>query len=125
MTDNFCLSFRSVPGLQRIANKLNIDCAAAITGFEYSTNGWSYPVKDGFVVCEEFQDVLLDAYNQVSQIRHSVRLQLLVVSYSSRNVLVLSAGIELSLIVEFYISVNLGSRRSREEGKAETARSNQ
>lgn len=58
----------AVPGLQRIANKLGIDCAAAITGFEYSTNGWSYPVKDGFVVCEEFKDVLLDAYNQVKQL---------------------------------------------------------
>lgn len=55
----------TVPGLQRIANKLNIDCAAAITGFEYSTNGWSYPVKDGFVVCEEYKDILLDAFNQV------------------------------------------------------------
>lgn len=50
----------------RIANKLSIDCAAAITGFEYSTNGWSYPVKDGFVVCEEYKDILLDAYNQVN-----------------------------------------------------------
>lgn len=57
--------YLTVPGLQRIANKLNIDCAAAITGFEYSTNGWSYPVKDGFVVCEEFKDILLDAFNQV------------------------------------------------------------
>ncbi|XP_065207496.1 DNA repair protein complementing XP-C cells homolog [Planococcus citri] len=56
--------YLQIPGLMRIANKLSIDCAAAITGFEYSTNGWSYPVKDGFVVCEEFKDILLDAYNQ-------------------------------------------------------------
>ncbi|XKL66853.1 hypothetical protein PGB90_010273 [Kerria lacca] len=56
--------YLQLPGLQKIANKLSIDCAQAIVGFEYSTNGWSYPVKDGFVVCEEFKDILLDAYNQ-------------------------------------------------------------
>ena len=61
----FLLLNCAVPGLQRIANKLHIDCAQAITGFEYSTNGWSYPVKDGYVVCEEYKDILLDAFNQV------------------------------------------------------------
>lgn len=43
----------------KVANKLQIDCAGAITGFEFS-NGFSYPVKEGFVVCEEFVDVLID-----------------------------------------------------------------
>ncbi len=64
--------FSIVPGLQRIASKLGIDCAAAIVGFEYSTNGWSYPVKDGFVVCEEHKDILLDAYNQVFQFNFKI-----------------------------------------------------
>uniref|UniRef100_A0A8D8Y1Z9 DNA repair protein complementing XP-C cells homolog n=1 Tax=Cacopsylla melanoneura TaxID=428564 RepID=A0A8D8Y1Z9_9HEMI len=53
----------SVPQLQRIARKLDIDCAPAMVGFEPCRFG-SRPVMDGWVVCEEFRDVLLDAWNQ-------------------------------------------------------------
>lgn len=52
-----------IAGLNRIARKLNIDCASAITGFDFHS-GWSHPVYEGFVVCEEYKDVLLDAWNQ-------------------------------------------------------------
>ncbi|KAI5702624.1 hypothetical protein M8J75_002241 [Diaphorina citri] len=52
-----------LPQLQRIARKLNIDCAPAMVGFEPCRFG-SRPVMDGWVVCEEFRDVLLDAWNQ-------------------------------------------------------------
>lgn len=52
-----------VPGLDKVAKKLDIDCAPALTGFEFS--GISRPVFDGFVVCEEFKEILLDAWNQV------------------------------------------------------------
>ncbi|XP_068212328.1 DNA repair protein complementing XP-C cells homolog [Palaemon carinicauda] len=52
-----------IAGLNRIAKKLNIDCASAITGFDFHS-GWSHPVYEGFVVCEEYKDVLLDAWNQ-------------------------------------------------------------
>ncbi|XP_064083445.1 DNA repair protein complementing XP-C cells homolog [Macrobrachium nipponense] len=52
-----------IAGLNRIARKLNIDCASAITGFDFHS-GWSHPVYEGFVVCEEYKDVLLDAWNE-------------------------------------------------------------
>jgi len=52
-----------VPGLLRIAKKLNIDCAPAVVGFDFHAGG-SHPVNDGFVVCQEYKDVLTDAWNQ-------------------------------------------------------------
>lgn len=52
-----------VPGLLRIAKKLNIDCAPAVVGFDFHAGG-SHPVSDGFVVCQEYEDVLKDAWNQ-------------------------------------------------------------
>ncbi|XP_043934533.1 DNA repair protein complementing XP-C cells [Protopterus annectens] len=50
-----------VPSLHRVARKLNIDCAAAITGFDFHA-GYSHPVVDGYVVCEEYKDILLTAW---------------------------------------------------------------
>jgi hypothetical protein len=47
-----------------VARKLDIDCAPAVVGWEFSGGG-SHPVLDGFIVCEEFRDVLLDAWNKV------------------------------------------------------------
>ncbi|XP_050530386.1 DNA repair protein complementing XP-C cells [Daktulosphaira vitifoliae] len=52
-----------LPGLLRIAKKLNIDCAPAVVGFDFHSGG-SHPVNDGFVVCEEYKDTLIDAWNQ-------------------------------------------------------------
>lgn len=52
-----------LPGLLRIANKLNIDCVPAIVGFDAHSGG-THPVCDGFVVCEEFKEVLLAAYDE-------------------------------------------------------------
>uniref|UniRef100_A0A6P7FG93 DNA repair protein complementing XP-C cells homolog n=1 Tax=Diabrotica virgifera virgifera TaxID=50390 RepID=A0A6P7FG93_DIAVI len=52
-----------LPGLNKVAKKLNIDCASAIVGFDFH-GGWSHPVYDGFVVCEEFTDVLIAAWEQ-------------------------------------------------------------
>nr|CAD7261439.1 unnamed protein product [Timema shepardi]CAD7570443.1 unnamed protein product [Timema californicum] len=52
-----------VNGLNRVAKKLNIDCAPAVVGFDFHCGG-SHPTYDGFVVCEEFVDILLDAWNQ-------------------------------------------------------------
>lgn len=48
-------------GLNKVCKKLGIDCAPAIVGFEFH-NGWSHPVYDGFVVCEEFQETVTDAW---------------------------------------------------------------
>jgi hypothetical protein len=54
----------SVAGLNRVAKKLNIDCAPAMIGFDFH-NGGCHPVFDGYVICEEFKDLLLDAHRQV------------------------------------------------------------
>ncbi|XP_014447971.1 DNA repair protein complementing XP-C cells [Tupaia chinensis] len=51
----------NLPNLQRVARKLDIDCVQAITGFDFH-GGYSHPVTDGYIVCEEFRDVLLAAW---------------------------------------------------------------
>lgn len=53
----------SLPGIQKIARKLGIDVAAAVTGFD-SHSGYPHPVTDGFVVCEEFEQTLRDAWKE-------------------------------------------------------------
>ncbi|XP_040264153.1 DNA repair protein complementing XP-C cells isoform X2 [Bufo bufo] len=50
-----------VSNLNRVARKLDIDCAPAITGFDFHC-GFSHPVTDGYIVCEEYKDVLLAAW---------------------------------------------------------------
>lgn len=50
-----------VNNLHRVARKLDIDCATAITGFDFHC-GFSHPVTDGYIVCEEYKDVLLEAW---------------------------------------------------------------
>lgn len=52
-----------VPGLLRIAKKLNIDCAPAVVGFDFHAGG-SHPVNDGFVVCKEYKATLIEAWDQ-------------------------------------------------------------
>ncbi|KFO27438.1 DNA repair protein complementing XP-C cells isoform X1 [Fukomys damarensis] len=50
-----------LPNLHRVARKLDIDCAPAVTGFDFH-GGYCHAVTDGYVVCEEFRDVLLTAW---------------------------------------------------------------
>ncbi|NXC11881.1 XPC protein, partial [Orthonyx spaldingii] len=50
-----------LPNLNRVARKLNIDCAQAVTGFDFH-GGYSHPVIDGYVVCEEYKEVLVAAW---------------------------------------------------------------
>ncbi|XP_054710743.1 DNA repair protein complementing XP-C cells-like [Uloborus diversus] len=52
-----------IPGINRIAQKLGIDCSAAVVGFEL-TKGHIRPKFDGFVVCEEFKDTLMHAWEE-------------------------------------------------------------
>ncbi|XP_033647621.1 DNA repair protein complementing XP-C cells homolog [Asterias rubens] len=52
-----------VPGLNRTARKLGIDCVPAMVGWDYHS-GFCHPVLDGYIVCTEFQDVLLDAWEK-------------------------------------------------------------
>lgn len=51
----------NLPNLHRVARKLDIDCVQAITGFDFH-GGYCHPVTDGYIVCEEFKDVLLTAW---------------------------------------------------------------
>ncbi|XP_078595136.1 DNA repair protein complementing XP-C cells homolog [Branchiostoma floridae x Branchiostoma japonicum] len=57
-----------IPGLERVARKLDIDCAPAVTGFDFHS-GFSHPVKDGYIVCEEHKDLLIAAWEEDRQNR--------------------------------------------------------
>ncbi|XP_046813479.1 DNA repair protein complementing XP-C cells homolog isoform X1 [Vespa crabro] len=50
-----------LPGLNRIARKLNIDCAPAVIGFKFGAMG-AVPAFEGFVVCTEYEDILREAW---------------------------------------------------------------
>ncbi|XP_004702426.1 DNA repair protein complementing XP-C cells [Echinops telfairi] len=53
----------NLPNLQRVARKLDIDCVPAVTGFDFH-GGYSHPVTDGYIICEEHKEVLLDAWDR-------------------------------------------------------------
>ncbi|XP_038667938.1 DNA repair protein complementing XP-C cells [Scyliorhinus canicula] len=46
--------------INRVARKLNIDCAGAVIGFDFHS-GHSHPITDGYIVCEEYVEILLAA----------------------------------------------------------------
>ncbi|XP_034933735.1 DNA repair protein complementing XP-C cells [Chelonus insularis] len=50
-----------LPGLGRIAKKLNIDCAAAVTGFNFGCRR-AMPKTEGYIVCEEYEETLREAW---------------------------------------------------------------
>uniref|UniRef100_S4RQC7 Xeroderma pigmentosum, complementation group C n=1 Tax=Petromyzon marinus TaxID=7757 RepID=S4RQC7_PETMA len=52
------------PGLNRVARSIGVDCAPAVTGFDFHA-GYSHP--DGFVVCEEVKDTLLAAWERAQE----------------------------------------------------------
>ncbi len=52
-----------ITGLQRVLRKLSVDAAPAMMGWEFSGGG-CHPVFDGYVVCEEYADLVVDAWNQ-------------------------------------------------------------
>lgn len=53
----------AVPALNRVAKKLNIDCAQAVVGFNFKTVG-AVPAFEGYVVCEEYEDTLRAAWEE-------------------------------------------------------------
>ncbi|XP_002015455.2 DNA repair protein complementing XP-C cells homolog [Drosophila persimilis] len=55
-----------LPGLMRVCKKLNIDCANAVIGFDFH-QGACHPMLDGFVVCEEFREVVCAAWEEDQQ----------------------------------------------------------
>ncbi|XP_049341877.1 DNA repair protein complementing XP-C cells [Astyanax mexicanus] len=56
-----------LPSLHRVARKLSLDCAAAITGFDYH-GGYAHAVTDGYIVCEEHQEILRAAWENEQEI---------------------------------------------------------
>ncbi|XP_058028559.1 DNA repair protein complementing XP-C cells isoform X2 [Ahaetulla prasina] len=51
----------NLPSLHRVARKLDIDCVPAVTGFDFH-GGYSHPVIEGYVICEEYKEVLVEAW---------------------------------------------------------------
>ncbi|KAG7276787.1 hypothetical protein CRUP_014461, partial [Coryphaenoides rupestris] len=47
--------------LNRVARKLNMDAAPAVTGFDFH-GGYSHAVTDGYIVCEEHEEILRAAW---------------------------------------------------------------
>ncbi|KAL4226611.1 hypothetical protein ACF0H5_014594 [Mactra antiquata] len=56
-----------VAGLNKVAKKLDIDCAPAMVGWEHHC-GFSHPLMDGWIVCEEHKDILLAAWDEEQEI---------------------------------------------------------
>ncbi|XP_052284876.1 DNA repair protein complementing XP-C cells homolog isoform X2 [Dreissena polymorpha] len=56
-----------IPGLNKVAKKLDIDCAPAMVGWDHHC-GFSHPLMDGWIVCEEFKDILLAAWDEEQEI---------------------------------------------------------
>ncbi|XP_015121057.1 DNA repair protein complementing XP-C cells homolog [Diachasma alloeum] len=52
-----------LPGLNRIARKLKIDCAPACVGFNFGCRG-ALPAFEGFIVPEEHEDILREAWEE-------------------------------------------------------------
>jgi len=51
-----------INGMSRVIRKTGIDAAPAMVGWDFSGGG-SHPVYDGYVVCEENAEALMDAWN--------------------------------------------------------------
>ncbi|XP_024149292.1 DNA repair protein complementing XP-C cells isoform X2 [Oryzias melastigma] len=62
-----CVHLR-LPNLHRVAKKLNLDAAAAVTGFDYH-GGYSHAVTDGYIVCEEDEEILRAAWVEEQEIQ--------------------------------------------------------
>ncbi|XP_046727726.1 DNA repair protein complementing XP-C cells isoform X3 [Silurus meridionalis] len=57
-----------LPNLNRVARKLNLDCAPAVTGFDFH-GGYSHAVIDGYIVCEEHEEILKAAWENEQEIQ--------------------------------------------------------
>lgn len=59
-----------LPRVAFVAKRLEIDFAPAMVGFEFR-NGRSFPLFEGIVVCTEFKDAILEAYQEEEQRREA------------------------------------------------------
>lgn len=57
-----------INGMARVIRKSGIDAAPAMVGWDFSGGG-AHPVYDGYVVCQENADALMDAWNQEEQLK--------------------------------------------------------
>ncbi|XP_060931047.1 DNA repair protein complementing XP-C cells [Limanda limanda] len=58
----------SLPNLHRVAKKLDMDAAPAVTGFDFHA-GYSHAVTDGYIVCEEHEEILRAAWVEEQEIQ--------------------------------------------------------
>ncbi|KAK7884619.1 hypothetical protein WMY93_027742 [Mugilogobius chulae] len=59
--DGSGLCSHKLANLNRVARKLNLDAAPAVTGFDFH-GGYSHAVTDGYIVCEEHEEILRAAW---------------------------------------------------------------
>ncbi|XP_068452981.1 DNA repair protein complementing XP-C cells [Clinocottus analis] len=57
-----------LPNLHRVAKKLNMDAAPAVLGFDFHA-GYSHAVTDGYIVCEEHEEILRAAWLEEQEIQ--------------------------------------------------------
>uniref|UniRef100_A0A8C4DPP9 Xeroderma pigmentosum, complementation group C n=1 Tax=Dicentrarchus labrax TaxID=13489 RepID=A0A8C4DPP9_DICLA len=62
-----CVHVR-LPNLNRVARKLDIDAAPAVTGFDFH-GGYSHAVTDGYIVCEEHEEILRAAWVEEQELQ--------------------------------------------------------
>lgn len=56
-----------LPNLHRVARKLELDAAPAVTGFDFH-GGYSHAVTDGYIVCEEHEEILRAAWVEEQEV---------------------------------------------------------
>ncbi|XP_017323869.1 DNA repair protein complementing XP-C cells isoform X1 [Ictalurus punctatus] len=57
-----------LPNLNRVARKLDLDCAPAVTGFDFH-GGHSHAVTDGYIICKEHEEILKAAWENEQEIQ--------------------------------------------------------
>uniref|UniRef100_A0A667WLI7 Xeroderma pigmentosum, complementation group C n=1 Tax=Myripristis murdjan TaxID=586833 RepID=A0A667WLI7_9TELE len=62
-----CVHLR-LPNLHRVARKLDLDAAPAVTGFDFH-GGYSHAVTDGYIVCEEHEELLRAAWVEEQEVQ--------------------------------------------------------
>ena len=50
-------------GLNKVCRRMGIDYAQALVGFEFH-GGAGHAVYDGYIVCEEYKESLIEAWNE-------------------------------------------------------------
>ncbi|XP_051913307.1 DNA repair protein complementing XP-C cells isoform X2 [Hippocampus zosterae] len=62
-----CVHLR-LSNLHRVAKKLDMDAVPAVTGFDFH-GGYSHAVTDGYIVCEEHEEILRAAWEEEQELQ--------------------------------------------------------